>query len=218
MSLNPKLNVRQAGHDGREGDVCLFKREGGLPPFSGSTTGWRPWRPGSSAPGIRALSSSEPAPRSGSAFPRTAASAGHVRPGGATAPPTLSRGARRPAGLGRGARRALSAARTGRFCRSGRAAAAARARGEAAPRHLADGPHCPARAPSQSAACLVTAGGRVPPRLRMNTPGLARLPPPPAPNVSSPDRQPGRACAPRPLKAESGGSEMQRREDSRCNG
>lgn len=39
-----------------------------------------------------------------------------------------------------------------------------------------------------------------------------------APNVSTPDRQPGRACAPRPLKAESGGSEMQRREDSRCNG
>lgn len=125
---------------------------------------------------------------------------------------------RRPAGLGGGARHALSAARTGRFCRSSRAAAAARARGEAAPRHLADGPHCPARAPSQSAACLVAAGGRVPPRLRTNTPGLARLPPPPAPNVSSPDRQPGRACAPRPLKAESGGSEMQRREDSRCNG
>lgn len=178
MSLNPKLNVRQAGHDGREGDVCLFKREGGLPPFSGSPTGWRPWRPGSSAPGIRALSSSEPAPRSGSAFPRTAASAGHVRPGEAAAPPTLSRGARRPAGLGRGARRALSAARTGRFWRSGRAAAAAR--------HLADGPHCPARAPSQSAACLVAAGGRVPPRLRTRRAwrGFLRPPPPTCPRPS----------------------------------
>lgn len=121
-------------------------------------------------------------------------------------------------GPGRPARPVCCAHGPGRFCRSSRAAAAARARGEAAPRHLADGPHCPARAPSQSAACLVAAGGRVPPRLRTNTPGLARLPPPPAPNVSSPDRQPGRACAPRPLKAESGGSEMQRREDSRCNG
>lgn len=210
MSLNPKLNVRQAGHDGREGDVCLFKREGGLPPFSGSPTGWRPWRPGSSAPGIRALSSSEPAPRSGSAFPRTAASAGHVRPGEAAGRPhsAAGRGARRGWAGAPGAPCLLRA--RGRFCRSGREAAAAR--------HLADGPHCPARAPSQSAACLVAAGGRVPPRLRTNTPGLARLPPPPAPNVSSPDRQPGRACAPRPLKAESGGSEMQRREDSRCNG
>lgn len=66
--------------------------------------------------------------------------------------------------------------------------------------------------------CLSGRSGRPRPAPSANTPGLARLPPPPAPNVSSPNRQPGRACAPRPLKAESGGSEMQRREDSRCNG
>lgn len=57
-------------------------------------------------------------------------------------------------------------------------------------------PNSPTHAPSQSPACLVAAGGRVPPRLKTR---LAGLPPPP--DLSSPtSRRAGRACDPRPCR------------------
>lgn len=152
--------------------------------------------------GIRALSSTESAARSGSNFLRTAESAGHVRPGGAAAPPTHPRGA--AARRGRAWTRVSAAPGvrvTGPPCLRAQTVSVAPA-GQLQlpapavrllPATSRTVPNSSTHAPSQSPACLVAAGGRVPPRLKTR---LARLPPPP--DLSSPRM--GRACAPRPCR------------------